>query len=106
MAHSIVDAITSCLSLPQTWRTGGPYECTILNAMVGVSKRRKESEHEGERMEKREMARDKCRVGEKGKREGLTVLFCCCDQHHKKQLGEESHVPSLREVKAGSQAET
>lgn len=102
----MVDVITSCLSLPQTWRTGGPYECTILNVRVGVSKRRKESKGEGERMKKREMERDKGRVGEKGKREGLTVLFRCCDQHHKKQLGEESHVPSLREVKAGSQAET
>lgn len=30
-------------SLPQPWRTGGPSECLILNARVGVSKRRKES---------------------------------------------------------------
>lgn len=33
-------------------------------------------------MEKREMERDKGGVGEKGKREGLMVLFRCCDHHH------------------------
>lgn len=56
-------------SLPQPWRTGGPSECPVLNARVGVSKRRKESVR-GEKGEEGD-GREKGGVGEKGKGEVL-----------------------------------